>query len=644
MGIVFMQKNLMDRKIVEPETQKNNTSEVINNFSTQTIFSNQWYSSIYKTFPSQQMFAFPLAYKLTEEGVGFSLPKVTRTPNTIYGSFIEDFSVGLEEKLNKPVVEKIGNWSVGLRMNDAKKKSISFTLAHGLPSTTITTTDQKIIVRLKDAATLYDNGKTKIEDTQILTTDAIRVDIHGNSYIIALPKKSSMQIFDKKLVINSHKIFIGALDTPEHFSLFKQNSQFEIMDTVVVWRTTDDVLETYYKFIGNDKTPLIALLPHQYESLKEKKEFLGSYDTLRGKMQLVKGDSFTTVSPLIVPAESFESLKDNHSDFISALKEDQKKILSDNQPDNGDYFLGAWYGKAANILLLLDSAGLQQEKQQLISYLESKLLRSLTYLKYQKEKQSVIADKPEFGNENLNDHHFHYGYFIRTAAVLSRLDPTFKPKVEKPVNILIKDIASTDRTAAQFSFLRNFDIYEGHSWADGFANFGDGNNQESSSEAIGAWYSVYLWAKATGDKNLEQTALYLYNTEIQSTLYYWFGKNKVFTKPYNHEIASIVWGGKLDYSTWFSDKTNMKYGIQILPVTPGSFGYLGKLENFSKYENNYYTTKGDISDEWGDLFVMLTSFYDPYKALALKDKVKKYEANNPKSLFLYTLYHNKELR
>ena len=39
---------------------------------------------------------------------------------------------------------------------------------------------------------------------------------------------------------------------------------------------------------------------------------------------------------------------------------------------------------------------------------------------------------------------------------------------------------------------------------------------------------------------------------------------------------------------------------------------------------------------------MLTSFHNPDKALSLKDKVKKLEANNPKSLYLYTLYRNKE--
>lgn len=637
-GVFLLQINTSEKKIMQQDKQ---VTQSINNFDTKTTFSNQWYSSIYKNFPTQPMFAFPLAYKLTEDGVGFSLPAIHQTTDTIYGSYIEDFSVGLGTKVGKPTIDKIGNWSIGLTMKNSESNTISFTLAHGLPSTVIKTTDKQLVLRLPDPAMTYDNDVKKIDNTTV-RTDALRIEIHGHSYIVALPQKSTVKINHRTIIINSSQIFVGILDTPKNFTLFKQHAKSEISDTVVQWNVTTDTLETTYQFIGNNSQPLIALLPHQYDNLKEKKESLGSYETLRGTMHLVKADTITTATPLIVPDESFNKLQQQYPDFITALKEDQKKILSDDQPDNGDYFLGAWYGKAANILLLLDSAGLEKEKQELLTMLEPKLLRSVNYLRYNKYKQSIIADKPEFGNENLNDHHFHYGYFIRTAAVLSQLDPSYKNKIQNHIQLLISDVASTDRTAKQFPFLRNFDVYEGHSWADGFANFGDGNNQESSSESIGAWYSIYLWAKATGDKELEATALYLYNSEILSTHYYWFDKNNTFKSPYDHEIASIVWGGKLDYSTWFSAKTNMKYGIQILPITPGSFAYLGMLEDFSNYENDFYKSKGDISDEWGDLFVMLTSFYNPDKALTLRNQVKKMEANNPKSLFLYTLYRNKE--
>ena len=54
------------------------------------------------------------------------------------------------------------------------------------------------------------------------------------------------------------------------------------------------------------------------------------------------------------------------------------------------------------------------------------------------------------------------------------------------------------RTAASvrsFPALRVFDAYAGHSWASGYVPFADGNNQESSSEAVTAWNGLALWAR-----------------------------------------------------------------------------------------------------------------------------------------------------
>lgn len=622
--------------------QTPNSIETEASSSAKIISSNQWYSSLYKKFPSQPLFAFPLAYQITEKGLGISLPNINKTPDTIFANFVEDFSIGLTDNLNKPLIEQKGDWSIKIHMNDEKEKYLTFTLAQGVPWTKVSTNDTGLLIRIPSSYSFYDNGQTKIQAKEI-TTNAFRLTINNHHYVIVLPQKETIQLSDKEISLGGSSVFVGILNSPENFTLFKQSAAAEITDTIVDWNIKNNHLLTTYKFVGDKTTPLIALFPHQYETLNTKPETFGSYETLRGKMQLMRTTSFTTSVPLIIPASTFSQLETNHGDFITALREDQQKILHDNQTTNGDYFLGAWYGKAVNILLLLESAGLKKEQEELLAFLKPRLAESLTHFAYQKELQSVIAEKPEFGNEKLNDHHFHYGYYIRTAAILSRMDPAYKKQVENKINELIGDIATTDKTSEKFPFLRNFSVYEGHSWADGFADFGDGNNQESSSESISAWYSVYLWAKETSNKPLEETALYLYNTEIQGTKFYWFGKNDVYTKPYDHEIASIVWGGKVDFSTWFSSKTNMKYGIQILPITPASFSYLGSFIPFTKYENDFYTHGGSITDEWGDLFLIFTSFYNPNKALSLKNQVTKPEANTSKSLFLYSIYRNSNL-
>jgi endoglucanase Acf2 len=254
----------------------------------------------------------------------------------------------------------------------------------------------------------------------------------------------------------------------------------------------------------------------------------------------------------------------------------------------------------------------------------------------------MIARAPEFGNEKLNDHHFHYGYFIRAAAVLVRADPSFLPRVKTQIGQLVDDIANPNRTSGQYPYLRNFDVYEGHSWADGFAKFADGNDQESSSEAINAWYAVYLWSRITHDSQLESTALYLYTTEVESAKEYWFGTAGLLAAPYQHRLASLVWGGKVDFGTWFSSNPNAIYGIQLLPITPAST-YLGQLPGISAYTSDLEAAGGRLDGYWGDLLLAWLSYYAPHEALAKAGAVGSSQLNGPRSLLLYTIYRNLQL-
>ena len=59
----------------------------------------------------------------------------------------------------------------------------------------------------------------------------------------------------------------------------------------------------------------------------------------------------------------------------------------------------------------------------------------------------------------MNDHHFHYGYWMMGAADVALRDPT-GPSQQKwggMVGKLIADIATDERGRADFPFLRNFD-------------------------------------------------------------------------------------------------------------------------------------------------------------------------------------------
>ena len=55
----------------------------------------------------------------------------------------------------------------------------------------------------------------------------------------------------------------------------------------------------------------------------------------------------------------------------------------------------------------------------------------------------------------------------------------------------------------------------------GLTDFADGNNQESSSEAVNAWAGLSLWARATGNRALAREAAWLLSSEAASARAYW---------------------------------------------------------------------------------------------------------------------------
>src|SRR5688572_27738155 len=147
------------------------------------------------------------------------------------------------------------------------------------------------------------------------------------------------------------------------------------------------------------------------------------------------------------------------------------------------------------------------------------------------------------------------------------------------------DIASPDRQDKLFPFLRNFDPYAGHSWASGHAKFGDGNNNESSSEAMNAWGGMILLGEAIGDRKLRDLGIYLYTSELHAIEEYWFdvhGDNR--PAEYSPSVVTMVWGGKGVNATWFTAEPEMIHGINWLPITGASL-YLGRFPEYA--EKNY---------------------------------------------------------
>ena len=248
-----------------------------------------------------------------------------------------------------------------------------------------------------------------------------------------------------------------------------------------------------------------------------------------------------------------------------------------------------WYGKGlgavAQLLSVAEAEGETGTRDKLLGQLKDRLRvlvrwETLQLLRAGRRDRDLCraCRRATAASPHMNDHHFHYGYWSwpqrmwrfatrpgrRTTSGVAwsaRSSPTSPP-------------ASGAGPTSRFSGIST--AYEGHSWASGDANFDAGNNQESSSEAVNAWAGLILWGEATGDEKLRDLGIYLLTSEIASVQHYWFDLNRQVLAPeFDRPFASMVFGGKYAYNTWWTVEPRQITGINLLPITTAST-YLGQ--------------------------------------------------------------------
>ena len=136
-------------------------------------------------------------------------------------------------------------------------------------------------------------------------------------------------------------------------------------------------------------------------------------------------------------------------------------------------------------------------------------------------KRGLLDPQADYGSGLYNDHHFHYGYFIYAGAVLAKLAPAFFAPYQSFFDTLARDICNPLLHDKMFPFARHKDMFDGHSWASGLFQQGNAKNQESSSEAVNAYYAVTLYTEVTKQQTWNDFATILLTMEIQGVQTYW---------------------------------------------------------------------------------------------------------------------------
>ncbi len=640
----------------------------------------QWYSTLIfnpKPFP---IFVQPMTVRTTEQGFEMALPskEVTATDR-------RDTEVAYPHRdplLLSPVgfepgpakLAGVGDWSIDISMARGAD-DMRVTVAHGNPYAYLQLTRGDLRVRLPAAGERFDGGA----DARVL---ALRV--KGKAYALFAPtgarwESVSASEWIARLPAGKHFVSAAVLpdDKPETLTLLQRHAYAFVQGTRVQWRydVPGSQVETTFTATtrvmeGADAGPLYGLYPHHWFNNAAVDGKLGpAYDTVRGKVRLLAAPQFKTTHPYVgfVPFWPGVGESPRRAELADVMKSDLRNARRLMLPEGQSAY---WQGKGLQrVMKLLDvheQQGDAEGRNQLLAMLKKRMEEwlgggdSKRYF-FVDRTLGALASYPDefFSIAEVNDHHFWYGYWIRVAAEIALRDPAWAAKERwgAMVDLLVADIATAERGRADFPFLRNFDPYEGHSWANGLGGVGEygvhGNNQESSSEAINAWAGLILWGEVTGNRELRDLGAYLYATEAQAIDHYWFDAHGLVLAPeYKNVDVAQLFGGKYIHNTWWTDDPRQITGINLLPITTASTyiaqhpAYVRRNLAALKDEQAIWAARGkkvDPPDIWQDVFAKYQSLADPAPALAQWNRWGAVELGETRSHTLHWLLSLNEL-
>lgn len=607
---------------------------------------NQWYSSLFFEKWPQPLYAQPGSYRPASDGFHIDRPvkevshAAQRDENDIIAMHRNTLTVVPDFEIKHARGGRNSDWAVDVVAGN-EADAMTVTIAHGSPYSFHRLTRGDASFRADKPIEVFERSADG---------RAMGVLAGGKAFGIFAPQGAQWEALPEgrlKLKLPEGRKYFSVAVLPNRdagtLAEFHKRAYAFIIDTradFVYDEKRSEVTTTYSVKTevkeGTDSGTLFGLYPHHWHRNPLVTITLPhQYDTIRGPMKLLAGTKFQTRLRYTGVMPFWPGLGDGPQ--VAKLKE---FLATDTQfgPDTllgnrGTYWEGKGFNKAVQVMNIAEQQGDLARRNAILAAMKKRLElwfkpeeNAERYFHYNKAVGTLIGYPDEFGSaQEVNDHHFHYGMWVQAAAQIALRDPAWaaKDKWGGMVEMLIADIATTDRGNPMFPRLRNFDPYEGHSWAAGLAQFFDGNNHESSSEAINAWAALILWGEATGNKALRDTAVYLFTHEVEAANYYWFDLHKlVFHKEYQNTVAGIVWGNKYVHNTWWTQDPREIHGINFIPITTAST-YLARdpaylLRNlqamdqeFTKFIANEGKAPKDI---WQDILLGAKALADPKAA------------------------------
>lgn len=611
------------------------TPYVSGNAATRPVPTNDWWSNELIMPHASAIFNYPMALRPTDDGLVII--------NNMQGQAITaemPFTVGVEGvTATYTTVSDYTDWTVTINWT-SHSGDMNATVVLGTPMVYFTkSSPEPVRISVSTGNIVVDGNKVCVDGCY-----------NRSSYVIYAPEGSTWtrtgSVLTSSLAGNDYWTVAmlpqgydaqkGAAELADYAFVFPGDTRAEwdydlTSGTVTTtYRVVPDVKE------GSSSRFLMGLLPHHWGNLAGELPAIDrmTYNTVRGKLILVPGNEFTTrltyhgvlpSLPLIDGGTGFDAVE---------LKRLVNEVCNANGFDDwtDSYNDGQLLNRLVQTAAAAKGAGDTEGFSRAFNLVKAQLEKWLSFTPgdvafmfyYHRPWNTMLGYPAGHGQDtNINDHNFHWGYFIRAAAFITQYDPEWANEWGAMIDLLVRDVASPDRDDNMFPYLRSFSPYAGHCWANGTASLSLGNDQESTSEAMQFNTALILWGDVTGNIALRDLGVYLYTTERSAIEEYWFdvhGRNR--DASFTSALASRVFGNAYDDENFWGGGIAGSYGIQIYPVHAGSFylmndpGYAARLWDAMSKQTGILNNDSN-PNIWYDTWLRFLAMWNATEALKL---------------------------
>uniref|UniRef100_A0A0E0B2C9 glucan endo-1,3-beta-D-glucosidase n=1 Tax=Oryza glumipatula TaxID=40148 RepID=A0A0E0B2C9_9ORYZ len=385
------------------------------------------------------------------------------------------------------------------------------------------------------------------------------------------------------------------------------------------------------------------------------------YRSIDGDMVGVVGDSWVLRTDPVSPTwHSMRGISDDGvGEVAAALRKDVDALASSPITTTSSYFYGKAIARAARFAVIAEEVGCPDVIPAVQRFLKATVTPWLdgsfqgNGFLYEPKWGGLVTLQgskdtgADFGFGIYNDHHYHLGYFLYAIAVLAKIDPSWGRKYMPQAYSMVADFMTLSRKhGASYTRLRMFDLWKLHSWAGGLTEFADGRNQESTSEAVNAYYSSALLGLSYGDTHLVSIGATLTALEMLAAQTWWHVRegDTIYEDDFtgNNRVVGVLWANKRDSGLWFAppEWKECRLGIQLLPVLPISEALFPDI-SFVKELVDWTTpalSREGVGEGWKGFVYALEGIYNKESALQKTRALTGHDDGNSLTNLLWWLH------